>query len=96
MENDVPFAGALAVLWIGLVLITGLVMRRALFAFFFGVLFTGAYIAYCSYYAGIPEMGGFPQALAGGVYAIAVFYVVREGRDRLRRRRESQHSEKKG
>ena len=77
MENQVPYVGLALGLWLVLVAASAAVVRRALFAFLLGVLFAAAFVGYCAYYQGIPEMGGIIHALCGGAYGILAFHFVR-------------------
>ncbi len=81
MENHVPYVAVLVGLWIVLVAVSAIV-RRALFAFLLGVLFTAVFVGYCAYYQGIPEMGGIIHALCGGAYGVLAFQFIRWLRSR--------------
>ena len=77
METQAPYVGLAIGLWIVLVATSAAIVRRALFAFVFGVLFTAAFVGYCAYYQGIPEMGGIIHALCGGAYGVLAFHFIR-------------------
>ena len=86
MENHVPFVGAALGVWIVLVVAFAVVVRRALFAFLLGVLFTGAFVGgYCMFYQGPVEMGGIIHTLFGGFYGVLMFHSVRWLRSRRHR-----------
>jgi hypothetical protein len=86
MENHVPYVGLALGLWIVFIAASAAIVRRALFAFLLGVLFTAVFVGYCAYYQGIPEMGGIMHALFGGLYGILVFHFFRWLRSRSRGR----------
>jgi prepilin signal peptidase PulO-like enzyme (type II secretory pathway) len=77
MENEVPYAGFAFVLSILLTAVSAALVRRPLFAYLFGVLFTAIFVGYCMYYAGPVEMGGWIHALFGGLYGIGFYYFFR-------------------
>jgi hypothetical protein len=85
MENQVPYVGLALGLWIVLIAVSAVIVRRALFAFALGVLFTAAFVGYCAHYQGIPEMGGIIHALCGGAYGVLAFHFIRWLRSRSRR-----------
>ncbi len=72
-----PYVGVVLGLWIVLVAASAAIVRRALFAFLLGVLFTAVFVGYCVYYQGIPEMGGIIHALCGGAYGVLAFQFIR-------------------
>ena len=72
-------------LWIVLVVFSAAVVRRVLFAFLLGILFTAAFVGCCMYYQGPVEMGGIIHALCGGLYGVLMFYFFRWLRSRSRR-----------
>jgi hypothetical protein len=84
MENHVPFIGVALGLWLVFVTVSAAVVRRALFAFLLGVLFTAAFVGYCMCYQGPVEMGGIVHALCGGVYGVLAFQFIRWLRSRSR------------
>jgi ABC-type thiamin/hydroxymethylpyrimidine transport system permease subunit len=85
MENQVPFAGVAFGLWLVSVPVSAIIVRRALFAFLFGTLFTAAFVGYCMYYAGPVEGGGLIHALLGGIYGVLIFHLTQWLRSRLHR-----------
>jgi hypothetical protein len=85
MENHVPYVGLALGFWIVFVTASAVIVRRALFTFILGVLFTAAFVSYCAYYQGIPEMGGIIHALCGGAYGIFAFHLIGWLRSRSRR-----------
>jgi hypothetical protein len=84
-EVENPHFGLMLGAWAMLSLVSAALVRRALFAFLLGVLFTAGYVGYCAYYIGIPEMGGLPHALIGGAYTTVFYYYCQW----LRKRRKS-------
>lgn len=84
MEDHVPFVGVALGLWLVLVAASAAVVRRGVFAFVLGVLFTAAFVGYCAHYQGIPEMGGIIHALCGGAYGVLAFHFIRWLRSRSR------------
>jgi hypothetical protein len=86
MESHVPYVGLALGFWIVFVAVFAAIVRRALFAFLLGVLFTAVFVGYCAYYQGIPAMGGIIHALSGGLYSILVFHFFGWLRSRSHRR----------
>jgi hypothetical protein len=85
MENHAPYVGIALGLWAVLLTASVAVVRRALFAFMFGVLFTGAFVAYCVHYQGPVEMAGVIHGFCGGIYGVLVFHLILWLRSRFRR-----------
>ena len=83
MENHVPFVAVALALWLLFVGVSAAIVRRALFAFVLGVLFTAGFVGYCMYYQGPVEMGGIIHALCGGVYGVLAFHFIRWLRSRF-------------
>ena len=83
MKNDVPLVAVALALWFLCVALSAAIVRRALFAFVLGVLFTACFMGYCMYYQGPVEMGGIIHALCGGAYGVLTFHFISWLRSRL-------------
>ena len=90
MDNKVPWIGLALALWVIFVMTSAALVRRTIFAFLLGVLFTAAVVGYCMYYQGLVEMGGILHAICGGIFELVAFQVfafrrLRSSRPRIGR-----------
>ena len=83
--TPIPYVDVALALCLLLIVVSAAIVRRAMFAFVLGVLFTAGFMGYCMYHQGPVEMGGVVHALSGGVYGVIGFHLIRRLRSTARR-----------